>query len=134
MARILEIKAVTTKQGAVRVLVSTAEQDIWVPLGQWNNKCKAPLDSYVGGEIHANFFKEGEIMTNGDACTASDKVLNDFSASVNPTVAAIAQATIAEKQMEALQNANALFIRKRNEAAAKAATSTATEQEVEKVA
>lgn len=134
MARIHEIKAVQTKAGAVRILVSTAEQDVWIPLGQWNNKCKSPLDSYVGGEIHPNFYQEGEEMTNGDKCTASDKVLNDFTASVNPEVAAIAQATIAQKQMEKLNDANALFIRKRNEAAAAAkAAALAAESEVQKV-
>ena len=122
MSKILETKIVNTKSGAVKVLVTTPEQDIWVPFGQWMNKCKAPLDSYVGGEISAHFFQEGDEMLNGEICTKSDVVLSDFVAQVNPQVAALAHAVTMENQISKAQEMNALFNRKRTEAKAKLQT------------
>lgn len=116
MAKILDIKSVTTKAGAPRVIVTTAKTDIWIPSGQWLNKCPYPLESYKGGDIQEAYYQQGEIMTNGDECTASDKVLKDFIASVNTEVLAIAQATIAQRQMDDMQTASQLFARKSAEA------------------
>jgi len=121
--KILELKIINTKSGAVRVLVTTPEKDIWVPFGQWNNKCKAPLDSYVGGSIEAHYFQENDVMTNGEICTSSDVILSDFIASVNPEVAAMAHAVTMQAQMTSANELNALFNRKRAEAKAKAESS-----------
>jgi len=114
MAKILAVKPIITKSGSVRVLVTTGSKDHWIPFGQWKNKCHNPLESYIGGNIETDYYKAGDEMTNGENCTDDDKVLRDFIASINPEVAAIAQATTAQRQMEDLEAANALF--KRNKA------------------
>jgi len=118
--KILDLKIVNTKSGAVKVLVTTPEADVWVPFGQWQNKCKAPLDSYVGGDMTPQYYQEGETMINGELCTKSDVVLSDFIASVNPEIAAMAHAVTMQAQVTKAQELNALFNRKRAEAKAKA--------------
>lgn len=121
MAKILEVKTIKTKLGAVRVLVTTPEKDVWVPFGQWMNKCKAPLDSYVGGEFQADYYQESEEMLNHEICTKSDVVLKDFMASVNPEVTALAHEIASNRQLKEAMDMNALFNRRRAEAKAKEA-------------
>ena len=112
--KILAIKSVTTKAGRPMILVSTAKSDIWLTVAQWNAKgASATLDNYVGGDIEARYFEEGEELFDGTKCTASDKILDTFSASMNPAV--LAHSVVIEanaKEQEAL-DVNALFARRR---------------------
>ena len=105
MSKIIAIKHVTTKAGKPNVLVTTAERDHWVSLGQWTNKAgKANIQNFVGGDFDANYFQVGDILLNGSACTESDIILDDFTVSMNEEVLARAEAVRAEKEMQDQQH------------------------------
>lgn len=121
MSRIMSIKSTVTKAtGAVKILVSTPEREHWVPYGQWINACKAPLDSYVGGDFVGFYFKEGDTMLNGSLCSKSDIILEDFVASPDKEVLALAHARQSKEAENTASELNALYQRKRKEAQAKA--------------
>ncbi len=122
--KILAIKRINTKATADKasrslVLVSTAQQDVFITAGQWKSSgASAALDNYVGGDIEARYFEKGEELFDGTECTESGKILDTFSASMNPAV--LAHSVVIEsnaREMEAL-DVNALFARKRAEKAA----------------
>lgn len=117
MAKILAIKAQPGKgnTGKVLVIIDTPEKTHFVPLGQWNNKCKNPLDSYIGGEFNPTYFQKGDMLLNGQVATDSGVILEDFIASVNPEVAGYAQAVQNQLQMDKLTEMNTLFQRKKAE-------------------
>lgn len=110
--KILAIKSITTKAGRPMILVQTAEKDMFITVKQWQSKgCSSILDSYVGGDIEADYYQEGDKMINDTVCTKNDTVLRDFSVSVNPVVSARALAAESELRMSNALNASALFAR-----------------------
>lgn len=121
MSKIIAIKSVKTKAGKPNVLVSTAEKDHWCPYGSWIAKgASEALDAYVGGDFQADYFQEGELLLSGDAVTASDVILRDFVVTMNPmVVAGIAAIGVQQKGAE-MQQAAAIFRRRRTDALAKA--------------
>ena len=131
--KILAIKRINTKATADKasrsmVLVSTASKDVFITAGQWKaSGASASLDNYVGGDIEARYFSKGEELFDGTECTADDKILDTFTASMNPAV--LAHSVVIEsnaRETEAL-DVNALFARRRAE---KAATTTKSESTV----
>jgi hypothetical protein len=123
--KILAIKRITTKAGKSLVLVQTAGQDVFITAGQWKSAgCSASLDNYVGGNIDARYFEKGEELFDGKECTESGKILDTFSASMNPAV--LAHSVVIESQVNESNalSTNALFARKRAERQAKEAVGT----------
>ena len=119
--KILAIKRITTKAGKSLVLVSTANQDVFITAGQWKSAgASASLDNYVGGNIDARYFEEGEELFDGTECTESGKILDSFSVSANPAVLAHALAIESSLKETQAMDLNALFARKRAEDKAKA--------------
>lgn len=137
MSRIKSIKGVNTPKG-VKILIETRDmQQVWIPLGQWNNKVgNNPMESYVGGEVQVDFYQKGDFMPlTGNTCTDSNKIMRDFSVSQNPEVAAIAQVVTNERELRRLEEINAEYIAKRNARLAEQALKAQTEptEEVQKV-
>lgn len=118
--KIFAIKAVTTKGGKPNVLVSTIDgKNHWVPYGSWNAHGNSlSLEGYVGGEFEADYFQEGELLLSGDAVTASNVILRDFTASMNPAVLAGIAALEVKAQSEKMLGAAAAFRARRAQAAA----------------
>ena len=117
--KILAIKRIVTKATESKgskslVLVSTAKQDVYITAGQWKSAgCSASLDNYTGGNIDVRYFEKGEELFDGTECTESGKILDNFSASMNPEV--LAHSVVIEsnaKEQDAL-DVNALFARRR---------------------
>lgn len=126
MSKILAIKSVLTKAGKPNVLVTTAERDHWVPFGMWNAAGNsANFESYIGGNIDADYFAEGEELISGDVAQADNMILRTFSASKNPRVLAEMDAIESAKKAEVLNEAALLFRRRRVEALAKKAAADA---------
>lgn len=127
--KILAIKRINTKATADKasrslVLVSTAQQDVFITAGQWKSSgASAALDNYVGGNIDARYFEKGEELFDGTECTESGKILDTFSASMNPAVLAHSVVIEANVREQESLDTNALFTRLREaKAAAKAKT------------
>ncbi len=114
---ILAIKHVTSKEGKPFILVTTAAKDIWLTPRQWTSKgASAALDSYVGGSIETNYYKEGDLLLDGvSKCTKDDILLKDFFVSANPAVLANAYAIESSMKMQQSVDMGALFARKKTE-------------------
>ena len=118
--KIVEIKHVTSKAGRPMVLVVGAEKDIWLTAKQFTAKGGSSiLDSYVGGNIEADFYNEGDVLQNNEKCTKDGVILRDFSISVNPIVSARALAAEQQMRMDDANSNAALFARKRAESKVK---------------
>lgn len=130
--KILAIKHINTKATEGKpsrslVLVSTAGRDHFITPGQWKSAgASASLDNYVGGDIDARYFEEGEELFDGTVCTASDKILDQFSVSQNPEVLARIGAIEAADAMQGALDKSALFKRQREAAKAKLAAKADT--------
>lgn len=121
--KILAIKTITTKSGSPRILVQTADKDYYPSVKQWRSKgCSDVLDNYIGGDIEASYYKQGELLADGkSAVTKDDTLLKDFTASINPVVLAQSLAAESTMKMNMLIDKSALFNRIR---AAEAANKT----------
>ncbi len=119
---ILAIKHVTSKVGRPLILVTTAAKDFWLTPKQWNSKgASAALDSYVGGNIDVDYYKEGDTLINGtDKCTKDETLVKDFYVSANSAVLANAFALESSAKMQKSMDMGALFARKKAESAPKA--------------
>ncbi len=115
---ILAIKHATSKAGKPFILVTTASKDIWLTPKQFTSKgASAALDSYVGGNIEADYYKEGELLLDGiTKCSKDDILLKDFYISANPAVLANAFAIESSMKMQQANDMGALFARKKAEA------------------
>lgn len=123
---IIAIKSVVSKNGKPFILVTTADRDHWVAYGMWTSRgLSANLEAYVGGSFEGDYFQAGETLLNGDEAQDSNIILRDFVATQNPTV--LAGAIAMENQLKAtkLNDAAAIFRRRRTEAAAKATADVA---------
>lgn len=131
MSKILSIKPITTKVGKPLILVTTvADGDVYVPYGSWvsGKKYSEVLDSYVGGEFHADFYAEGEELLDGTKFEARNgtRILRDFTAAMNPVVAALLAHQSLKAQSDSMLEAAAMFRNRRNAAiTAKAAATPA---------
>jgi len=115
--KILDIKPIA-KLG--KILVTTAESDIWITAGQWKNKgCSNSIGNYVGGDIEVDFYQEGDDMFGGAKCTKSNTIHRDFFISANPVVLANVLAIESASAMEALSGVSALASRRKAEERAK---------------
>lgn len=133
MAKILNCKRPDTSKASQRpmILVTTAGRDIWITQGQWKaSGASAALDNYVGGNIDFRFFEEGESLFDGTPCTASDKILDTFSVSMNPKVLAESVVIEAERASEKADDMASLYARRRAEKKAKAEAITAVVEPV----
>jgi hypothetical protein len=110
---ILAIKHVNSKEGKPFILVTTASKDIWLTPKQWQSKgAMSSLDSYVGGDIETNYYKEGEVLLDGvSKCTKDDTLLKDFFVSASPAVLAQAFAAESSSKMQKASDMATLFAR-----------------------
>ncbi len=114
MSKILAIKPVVTKAGKPMILIQTAASDLWLSPKQMQSKgCSVSLDSYVGGDIEADYYKMGDKLIDGTLCTTDNKLLKDFVISANPAVLANALAIESRMKFESMLDAGALFARNR---------------------
>ena len=119
--KILVCKPVTTKKGAEKVFIQTAQADIWVGSKQFKSKgCSSSHESYVGGDIEADYYKVGEEMFDKTLCTKDNTILRDFSISANPAVLANALVIENTVKAQAIDDRASLFARGREVARAKA--------------
>ena len=131
MPKILSIKSITTKAGDSKVLIQTADRDIWLSIKQYLSKgCSSVFDNYTGGNIETDFAQKGDKLFNGVVCTESDKILMDFTISANPAVLANSLAIEAKMKMDALVDSSSLFAR--NKATAKSAEPVKGEKQLAK--
>ncbi len=121
--KILAIKRIVTKLGKPSILVQTATKDIFVTPGQWAAQgASQSLDNYVGGDIDANYFEEGEMLFDGTTpCTKSGVILKTVFVSANPAVLAHALAIESANVGQSFMDKAALYTRQRVEAKAKEA-------------
>ena len=112
--KILAIKPIVTKAGKPVILVQTASTDVWLSPKQMQSKgCSVSLDSYVGGDIEVDHYKQGDKLIDGTICTTDNKLLKDFIISANPAVLANALAIEAAARFNSMLDASALFARNR---------------------
>ena len=125
--KILAIKRVITKVGKPSILVQTATGNHWPTPGQWKSTgASQTLDNYVGGDIDVEYFKEGELLFDGETtCTKDDTILKSVYATPNPKVLAEALAIESAKVAEDFMDRSALFTQARIAAKAKAANAPA---------
>ena len=117
---ILAIKHATSKAGKPFILVTTASKDIWLTPKQWASKgASSALDSYVGGNVEVDYYKEGDLLLDGTSlCTKDDTLLKDFFISANSAVLANAFAIESSIKMQQANDMGALFARKKAESSA----------------
>lgn len=129
--KILAIKRIQTKAGKSLVLVSTPAQDVFITAGQWKSAgASASLDNYVGGNIDARYFEKGEELFDGTECTESGKILDTFSASMNPEVLAHAVVLESNAKEQDAMDVNALFARRREAKKSSVAVDATTQKEL----
>lgn len=115
MSKILAVKPIVSKEQRPFVLVTTVEREVWIPRKQWDaHKLSPVLDAYVGGTMYTDYYQKGDLLLDGvTVCDESDRILRDFSASMNPTIIAqVAGQVVLTQAAEATEMA-ALFAKKR---------------------
>lgn len=121
--KILAVKHVNTKDGNPRILITTAQADIWCSVGQWKSAGAGnTLANFVGGEVEPVYFAKGELLFDGvTECTQDNTILRQVFLTENPVVLANSLAIENSAKMNAVSDMSALFARKRAEEKAKQA-------------
>lgn len=105
MAKIKIIKTQLIK-GKPTVIITTTERTDFVAWGSWLQSATKDIHNYVGGNFEPIHYEVGEIMQGSETpCTAADKVVKVFSASLNPQVAAYASVISANEEAEKMNEA-----------------------------